>query len=323
MVRAFVLAAALASLAAKGRVVRVEVEPPKVVEVPGGTFQMGLAPEDMDAAEAVCIRLHGEHRSNMTGRCTEYRSMAELMLLRDVHVSAFAIDRLEVTVAEYRDCVHDGECPLDPLIAGDERYVADDGLPIVNVTWDEARQLCAWRGGRLPTEAEWEKAARGDDGRRWPWGDRDHDEDFNHGQLPAEATVAVDDLEQRSRWISPNQVRLNSTHWADPDDSDGFAYAAPPGSFPFGDGPYGTLDQAGNVAEWVADEWSDQGYFGLSDSNPVRGADAGADVLRVVRGGSWVDPLAFSWTYMRATMNWGIRGTERLPHVGFRCAYDR
>lgn len=321
MLRLAILAAALASVAAKGRVVRVEVEPPKVVEVPGGSFLMGLAPEDVDAAESVCLRLHGEHRAS--GRCGEYRLMAESMLARDVHVSAFAIDRLEVTVAEYRACVHAGECPLDPLVAADERHVADDALPIVNVTWDEARQMCAWKGGRLPTEAEWEKAARGDDGRRWPWGDRDHDEDFNHGKLPPEATAAIDDLEQRTRQISPTTARVNWTEWADPDDSDGFAYAAPVGSFRFGDSPYGTLDQAGNVAEWVLDEWSPEGYATLAESEPARGATTAADVARVVRGGSWLDPLTYSWTTMRPAMNFAIRGNDRLPHVGFRCAYDR
>ena len=319
MVRLALVAAALASLAAKGRVVRVEAEPATVVEVPGGKFVMGVSETDLLDAEAACLQLHGQHRNSMSPRCAQYTGMLGEMLAREVHVGAFAIDRHEVTVAEYRECVHAGECAIDPLVEGDERHVENDALPVVNVTWGEARAMCAWRGGRLPTEAEWEKAARGDDGRRWPWGDRDRDDDWNHGQMPSAAMAAVDDLPHRST----GATQFNPTHWADPDDSDGFAYAAPPGSFRFGDGPYGTLDQAGNVAEWVVDEWTPEGYRGLGDVDPVRGADVSADVTRVVRGGSWRDPLILGWTAMRTTSNWGIQGSHRLPHVGFRCAYDR
>jgi formylglycine-generating enzyme required for sulfatase activity len=308
--------------AGKGRVVRVEVEPPPVVEVPDGTFTMGLSPDDFDAAEMTCVRLHGENRAALTSYCYVYRVMSELMQAREVHLGASAIDRHEVSVAEYRACVHDSECPLDPLLVGDERHVAGDALPVVNVTWSEARQFCAWRGGRLPTEAEWEKAARGDDGRRWPWGDVDHDDDFNHGKLPAAAMVAVEDLASRNRPIGQG-IKINWTDWADPDDGDGFAYASPVGSFPFGDGAYGTLDQAGNVAEWVVDAWSPDGYTDLPDTDPVRGADEVGDLPRVVRGGSWLDPPVFARVYMRPSTNWKIRGSDRLPHVGFRCAYDR
>lgn len=318
------LAAAVAALAAKGRVVRVEVEPAKVVEVPGGTFLMGLDPEDVEYATAACMRLHGENLPNPRAICELHRQMSEAMEIHDVHLSSYAIDRHEVTVAEYRACVHSGECALDPLTAGDERYVADDALPIVNVTWDEARAMCAWRGGRLPTEAEWEKAARGDDGRRWPWGDPTDladdiltwkADDWNHGKMPALAMVRVDDM--------PGRKQGPLTEWADADDSDGFAYAAPPGSFPFGDSPYGTLDQAGNVAEWVLDEWSPDGYQGLPTTDPVRGADTSSDRPRIVRGGSWRDPATFGWTQMRQPINLVIEGTDRMPHVGFRCAFDR
>jgi formylglycine-generating enzyme required for sulfatase activity len=300
-------------------VVRVEVEPPAVVEVPAGTFLMGLDPDDVDAAVDACIRLHGENRGNGMGFCAEYQATAERTLARDVHVSAFAIDRLEVTVAAYRACVHDSRCSLDPLVSGDERYIEGDTLPIVNVTWNEARELCAWRGGRLPTEAEWEKAARGDDGRRWPWGTHPRDEDWNHGAMPSAAMAAVDDLAHRTR-----PGHLHFTEWGESDDGDGFAYAAPVGSFAFGEGPYGTLDQAGNVAEWVLDEYSiDEGYDGLASSDPVRNPDAGPSVLRVIRGGSWRDPPVFGWTQMRMPINRFLQGTERMPHVGFRCAYDR
>src|SRR5512134_3264010 len=94
---------------------------------------------------------------------------------REVYVSPFLIDRREVTAAEYRRCVLAGSCDLTPLVAGDRRFIRDD-LPVVNVTWFDAVSFCGWQGKRLPTEAEWEKAARGDDARRWPWGMADGDE---------------------------------------------------------------------------------------------------------------------------------------------------
>jgi len=321
---AVLLVAAAASTAAaaaapRGEVVRVETAPSRTIEVEGGPFPMGITPEDAELAVSMCLALHGEHR--FRGICASYQEMLQFMLVRDVHLSPFAIDRYEVTVGEYRACVHAGACELDALLAGDERHVADDALPIVNVTWGEARGFCGWRGGRLPTEAEWEKAARGDDGRRWPWGERDRPDDFNHGKLPSEATGTVDDLE----WRTPTfgSARSNYTLYGDPDDSDGYAYAAPPGALRWNEGPYGTFDQAGNVAEWVQDEYSvDQlGYYGLPDSNPVRGASSGPEVARVYRGGSWRDPQMHGWTSLRPVI--AILGTSRLPQLGFRCAYDR
>lgn len=307
-----------------GKVVKVERPPARVVEIDGGTFSMGLAIDDLERLEGSCSRLHGEQRAQVVftgglglGFCEEYRVMGESMLMRDVHVSAFGIDRWEVTVDDYRGCVRAGACGIDPLIDGDERYLGDD-LPIVNVTWTEARAYCAWQGGRLPTEAEWERAARGDDQRRFPWGDRERPDDWNHGQMPSAAMVAVDDLLHRS-----SGPRLNFTDFGDSDDSDGFTYAAPVGSFVWDEGPFGTHDQAGNVAEWVEDEYSLHGYLGLPASNPVRGRDTGATVPRVVRGGSWRDPSVLGEVAMRAPINRLITGDQRHPHVGFRCAYDR
>src|SRR5262249_48335217 len=159
---------------------RIDATPPRQVSVRGGTFTMGVAPDDVDGLVSECKLATSDQR------CEEpYRHLLVQMVAHQVHVDGFAIDRKEVTVRDYKACVEAGACALDPLVAGPAGYVAD-ALPIVEVTWPEARAFCAWRGGRLPTEAEWERAARGDDARIWPWGETARADDFNHGRPPDE-----------------------------------------------------------------------------------------------------------------------------------------
>ncbi len=323
--------AAAAKSGKPGKVVRVEREPLPVIEIPAGTFQQGLSPSDSDLLYATCTWLYGLRAVQGYPLCEEYNQMNQLMLARDVHVGVFAIDRDEVSVADYRACVIDGACAMDPLIAGDERYLADD-LPQVNITWTEARAYCAWKDGRLPTEAEWERAARGDDTRRWPWGlqcdpDRDppdlpddmppctldREDDWNHGGLPSEAMQALDDV---------HAIRVPLA-FGDPDSSDGTEYAAPVGTYPWNEGPFGTRDQAGNVSEWVEDTYTLDGYDGLASIDPVRDPDASETLQHVIRGGSWRTPRPFGQTFARQPINQFVTGDQRQPDVGFRCAYDR
>jgi formylglycine-generating enzyme len=290
-----------------GKVVRVERSRGREVYVPAGTFTLGVTPEEAESLLDECrVALAHEFM------CEVYEQVLTKMTPRVVHVDAFAIDRTETTLAQYRRCIAAGACPLDPMVAGDERYLRDD-LPMVNVTWSEAQQYCRWAGGRLPTEAEWERAARGDDARAWPWGDTERPADWNHGKAWDDATRELEMLR-----VGQGGRRLPFVFQL-PDDTDGRVMAAPPGSYRWGEGPYGTLDQAGNVAEWVADAWSSDGYADLSSINPLRSSTLGSEA-HVVRGGSWAQPPYLGRSAARDPVNVDYVGDRRLPFVGFRCA---
>lgn len=173
-----------------------------------------------------------------------------------VLVSGFSIDRHEVTNRRYRSCVAAGRC-IAPQLAGSKlraRYWNDpafDDYPVIFVDHSRAAAFCAFAGGRLPTEAEWELAARGTDGRTYPWGNAAPDcSRANFGG----ANGCVGDTDRVGRR-------------------------------PAGASPWGALDMAGNVWEWTAD-WYDAGYYRHSPSQDPRGPATGA--LKVMRGGCWM-----------------------------------
>jgi formylglycine-generating enzyme required for sulfatase activity len=309
---------------APGRVVKVTAPRRIQVFVPGGRFLMGIDDDATLAAVQQCELAYpavaGTHPTTgrQVGFCSvDYQEDLGHMRPRSVHLDAFAIDRDEVSVAEYRRCVAAGSCDLDALIAGDERYIHDD-WPLVNVTWLEAQDFCRWRGGRLPTEAEWERAARGDDpDASWPWGSVERPRDFNHGQPRAEAMREIERPQQTL--LVPAQLL------GDPDDSDGIALIAPPGKYAWGEGPYGTRDQAGNVAEWTADAYqhdeNQKGYDNLEAINPQRDPKPGElTPARVVRGGSWRQPAFVAHANLRDPFNRLYQQNLRFSHIGFRCA---
>ncbi|HEX3699024.1 MAG TPA: SUMF1/EgtB/PvdO family nonheme iron enzyme [Polyangia bacterium] len=182
---------------------------------------------------------------------------------------AFAIDRTEVTRAAYARCVAARRCK--PASVSIEAITTDDArLPATGVSWRDAQAYCGFAGGRLPTEAEWEKAARGHDGRDYPWGDGAACDKANWGNFDGEGPCA--------------------------DVNPGHPVAV--GQYPTGASPYGVLDLAGNVWEWVADKY---------DQDPSR---------RVVRGGSccsfFVGP--------RAANRNAWDPNHRDGDLGFRCA---
>lgn len=179
------------------------------------------------------------------------------------------------------------------------RYQAVSGYgdyPVAGSTWFGAAAFCAWRGGRLPTEAEWEMAASFDpqtgNKSRYPWGD----------SFSAEATNYCD--------------RNCEFGQADQDGDDGYSTAAPVGRFPAGLSPVGAYDMAGNLWEWVAD-WYDPQYYGdCPISNPI--GPAGGD-RRVVRGGSWFD----MGNYTNSVFRTGCDPLETDDSIGFRCVRER
>ena len=177
---------------------------------------------------------------------------------------AFRIDRTEVTRAMYARCVAARRCPSLSL-----ELATDGDLPVTNVNWSEARAFCAFAGGRLPTEDEWEKAARGSDGREFPWGNDLDCSRANWGNFENEGPCA-----------GKNPGKPVAV-----------------GGYPQGASPFGALDMAGNVWEWVVDRY---------DRDPTR---------RVVRGGSccsyFVEPRAAN----RNAWDPGHRDGD----LGFRC----
>jgi formylglycine-generating enzyme required for sulfatase activity len=308
-----------------GAIVRVDKPASDRVRVEAGWFVMGIRPGDVavlvdECQQATNLRLPvpppapGLPSTDDESVCIAWGRALELRAPRTVWLDGYLIDRTEVSQRAYRACVHAGTCSPVPLtgVAADHR--ADDH-PAVWLTRGEAEAYCRWRGGRLPTEAEWEKAARGSDGRTWPWGEQGRAEHHNHGK-PRDAVLREAD----GVYKAERGIRL----LGDPDDSDGARFAAAVGAMRWSRGPYRAVDQAGNVAEWVADDWSLDGYEGLARANPVR--LVGGAVGAITRGGSWRDPPFLARTdtppYASAVpLGLALDRDQRELHIGFRCVY--
>ena len=251
----------------------------QMIRVPASEFSMGSTSAEIIDSTVLC-----EHEP-LAATCDE-RSFADELLQHRVKLSAFFLDRREVSVAEYAACVRIGRCKAPPYERGARRFERAS-FPVTLVTWDDASTFCATRGARLPTEAEFERAARGPNARRFPWGELANDRLANHGRLGLDAT----------------------------DDADGFAELAPVGSFNAGRTPDGFLDLAGNAAEWVQDRYATQ-YPDGPATDPEGPDAATATSARVVRGGSYESPMA----WLRGAARSAALPSDRRPSLGFRCA---
>lgn len=210
-----------------------------------------------------------------------------------VELDSFWIDRTEVTNDQFRLCVDAGACRPPTRCAWGEPTYADPSKadhPVICVTWQAASDYCRWAGGRLPTEAQWEVAARGPQAPIYPWGD-----DLDGAPLNA-CDVNCPHEDQRVK-----------------EDDDGYGRTAPVGSYPGGASWCGALDMAGNVWEWVAD-WHAP-YPLTRQTNPT-GPESGTE--RVIRGGSWYENDDYG--FLRADNRHPFNPRDYNHLIGFRCA---
>jgi formylglycine-generating enzyme required for sulfatase activity len=252
-----------------------------MVYIPGGEFPLGIS---VEAQVQICLDYY------VICNPSDYTETVHTVIL-----DPYWIDQTEVTYGQYLACANAGVCEYNDsqitraiqtgyidLSLVTEGSTLEDIIdpeyfdhPAILVSWNDANAYCQWVGARLPTAAEWEAAARGSDGRLYPWGNE-----------------------------SPSANLLNYNHTGD---------TTPVGSFPDGASPYGVLDMAGNVAEWVADWYSDD-FMVLTDPHNPQGAAEGN--RRMIMGSSWFNgdiDVYLARYYMNSPSNFDIL-------YGFRCA---
>jgi formylglycine-generating enzyme required for sulfatase activity len=257
-----------------------------MVLVPAGPFEMGRDPYELllDCQEFV--------DPFWGGRCELW--FFETSPLRIMHLEDYYIDLYEVTNAAYAECVEEGACtpPAETTSATRNSYYGNseyDNYPVIHVTWEDANAYCTWRGARLPTTAEWEKAARGPESLKYPWGDTFDGDVLNFCDVNC-----------------PEDALLHS---ANPNFDDGFADTAPVGSFPAGVSPYGLFDMGGNVIEWMADTLSQDEFLMAETKSP-------ASNIPIRRGGSWSHSGGAATSPAHNIVN--DRSSDNF--TGFRCA---
>jgi formylglycine-generating enzyme required for sulfatase activity len=263
------------------------------IYIPAGDFTMGI---DADKAADECIRIRDHALAKFPG--ARFSSIDECPSSEyvdeepphEVYIDSFWIDITEVTNAMYAKCVEAGVCQpprSEVFISRINNYKKYPSHPVVGITWSDSQDYCAWAGGRLPREAEWEKAARGTDERIYPWGNT----------FPSCSYHANCSSYFQSNWDS---------------------YSVPVGGFLNGASPYGALDMSGNVSEFVSD-WYDESYYRQSPGQNPSGPESGQ--YHVVRGGSYYSLEIEVRTTDRSYIA-PILTTLSSEAVGFRCVMD-
>jgi formylglycine-generating enzyme required for sulfatase activity len=249
-----------------------------VIQIESGWFVMGSSADDLKVASDLC-----RTADKSSPPCAPGLFNDEVPAHR-VFLSTYRIDRTEVSRKAYRRCVLANVCAPSRIPDTDPNLGRPE-LPVAGLTWAEAGVYCAWVNGTLPTEAQWERAAKGNGNRVFPWGRQYGGALANHGAVGGGT-----------------------------DGSDGYLYASPVDTFEQGKSANGLFNMAGNVWEFTRDRYASDQYRSAQRVNPA-GAAQGEG--RVIRGGSWRSPLHA----LRSSARAKVGENENRTDLGFRCVY--